>query len=116
MLAEFAAQPKPTEAEIEAQVAEDGDEWTDEDFARAILVHPPTTPETIRALRTHLGLTQAEFALRFGFAADTLQQYEDGSLIPSGPARTLLRLIEVDPDAVMRLLDPRHTARTEPAG
>ncbi len=88
---------------------------TDEQLARAILVHPPTKPEVIRAVRGQLGMTQPEFAHRFGFSVDTLQQYEDGSLTPSGPDRTLLRLLEVDPDAVMRLLDPRHARRTESA-
>ncbi len=115
LLADLAKARARTEEEIEADAIEDGGALTDEHLARAILVHPPTRPEAVRAARARLGMTQAEFAHRFGFSIDTLQQYEDGSLIPSGPARTLLRLIEVDPDAVMRLLDPRHTRRSESA-
>jgi len=49
-----------------------------------------------------MGLSQAQFARRFGFTIDTLQQYEQGRRAPSGPAATLLRVIEADPDAVQR--------------
>ncbi len=108
LLAELAARQKPGEAEIEAQAAEDGDAWTDEDLARATLVHPPPGPEQIRALRTRLGLSQSQFARRFGFTIDAVQQYEQGRRVPSGPATTLLRVIAADPEAVGRALDPRR--------
>jgi putative transcriptional regulator len=49
-------------------------------------------------------LTQAQFARRFGFTLDTVQQYEQGGRRPSGPASTLLRVIEADPEAVVRAL------------
>jgi putative transcriptional regulator len=58
----------------------------------------------VRALRTRLGLSQSQFALRFGFTIDTLQQYEQGRRTPSGPASTLLRVIDADPEAVIRAL------------
>jgi putative transcriptional regulator len=65
---------------------------------------PPPSPERLRALRARLGLTQAQFARRFGFALGTVQQYEHGRRRPSGPASTLLRVIEADPEAVVRAL------------
>jgi hypothetical protein len=37
-------------------------------------------------------------------ALDTVQQYEQGRRRPSGPASTLLRVIEADPEAVVRAL------------
>lgn len=104
LLAELAARRKPTEEEIEAQAVADDDAWTDEELAEAELVYPPPTPEQVRALRAKLGLTQMQFARRFGFALDTLQQYEQGRRHPSGPASTLLRVIEADPEAVARAL------------
>jgi putative transcriptional regulator len=70
-------------------------------------VYPPPSPEQVRALRAKLGLTQAEFARRFGFTPDTVQQYEQGRRRPSEPASTLLRVIEADPDAVERALGLR---------
>jgi putative transcriptional regulator len=104
LLAELAARPRPSEEQIEAQTAEDGDAWTDEELAEAERVHPPPSPAQVRALRTKLGLSQAQFARRFGFTLDTVQQYEQGRRRPSGPASTLLRVIEADPEAVVRAL------------
>jgi hypothetical protein len=45
LLAELAARPRPTEEEIEAQAAEDGDAWTDEELADAEPVYPPPSPD-----------------------------------------------------------------------
>lgn len=114
LLEELAARPEPGEDEIEAQAAEDGDPWTDEDVARAEAVYPPPTPEDVRALRARLGLSQSQFARRFGFTLDTVQQYEQGRRVPSGPASTLLRVIEVDPQAVERALKTRKAGSPAP--
>jgi putative transcriptional regulator len=102
LLAELAARPRPTEEGIEARAIEDGDAWTDGEPA-----YPPPSPHQVRALRARLGLTQAQFARRFGFTLDTVQQYEQGRRRPSGPASTLLRVIEADPKAVVRALRVR---------
>jgi DNA-binding transcriptional regulator YiaG len=108
LLAELAARPQPTEEQIEQWAVEDGDAWTDEQLARAIPVYPPPKPEQIRALRAQTGLSQWQFARMFGFSVDTLQQYEQGRRVPSGPASTLLRVIAMEPEAVLRALDPRR--------
>jgi putative transcriptional regulator len=99
-----AAASARTDAEIDSMAAEDGDAWTDAELATAVKVLPPPTAAQVRALRNRLGLSQAQFALRFGFTVDTVQQYEQGRRTPSGPASTLLRVIEADPEAVMRAL------------
>jgi putative transcriptional regulator len=104
LLAELATRPRLSEEEIDAQVAEDGDAWTDEELADAESVYPPPSPDQVRALRARLGLTQVQFARRFGFTLDTVQQYEQGRRRPSGPASTLLRVIAADPDGVVRAL------------
>jgi putative transcriptional regulator len=111
LLADLAAARKRTEAEIEAEAAEDGDAWTDEELANAVPVYPPPKPDEIRALRTRIGLSQSQFALMFGFNVDTWQQYEQGRRVPSGPASTLLRVIAKEPEAVLRALDPRRARR-----
>jgi putative transcriptional regulator len=103
-LAELATRPPLSEKEIDAQAIEDGNAWTDEELADAEPVYPPPSPDQVRALRTRLGLTQAQFARRFGFTLDTVQQYEQGRRRPSGPASTLLRVIEADPETVVRAL------------
>ncbi len=107
LLADLTARSRPSEEEIEAQAAEDSDAWTDEELAEAKPVSPPPSPQQVQTLRKRLGLSQAQFARRFGFTLDAVQQYEQGRRHPSGPASTLLRVIAVDPEAVMRALGPR---------
>lgn len=60
------------------------------------------SPETIdvAALRARLGLSQAEFALRFGLDVGTVRGWEQGRFRPDRPARVLLRVIARDPNAV----------------
>jgi putative transcriptional regulator len=76
-------------------------------LATAVKVLPPPTAAQVRALRTRLGLSQAPFALRFGFSVDTVQHYEQGRRTPSGPASTLLRVIDAATEAVIRALRGR---------
>jgi putative transcriptional regulator len=56
------------------------------------------------AIRTQLGLSQGEFATRFGFKLDALQNWEQGRRRPDGAARAFLRVIEREPEAVLRAL------------
>jgi putative transcriptional regulator len=115
LLAGLKARPAPSEAEIERQAAEGDDAWTEADAVSAIPVYPPPTAAQVRELRSRLGLSQAQFARRFGFTVDALQQYEQGRRVPSGPASTLLRVIAADPEAVICALDPRRKARARSA-
>jgi putative transcriptional regulator len=104
LLAELAARHRPSDEEIEAQAIEDGDAWTDEELSEVAPIAAPPSPEQVRELRTKLGLSQAQFARRFGFTLDAVQQYEQGRRRPSGPASTLLRIIAADPESVARAL------------
>jgi DNA-binding transcriptional regulator YiaG len=114
LLADLAARPQPSEEDIERWAEEDGGAMTDEELAQAVPVYPPPKPEDVRALRARLELSQTQFALMFGFSVDTVQQYEQGRRVPSGPASTLLRVIAKEPEAVIRALDP-HRARRRAA-
>jgi len=58
----------------------------------------------VAAIRNRLGLSQAEFAMRFGFTLDAVQNWEQGRRRPEGAARALLRVIEREPAAVQRAL------------
>jgi putative transcriptional regulator len=78
LLAELATRPRLREEEIDAQAIEDGDAWTDEELADAEPVFTSPSPDQVRVLRARLGLTQGQFARRFGFTLDTVQQYEQG--------------------------------------
>ncbi len=85
------------------------DAMTDADIARQIASNPDAAPDLapeidVRAIRRGAGMTQAEFAAAFEFSLRTLQEWERGAKKPSGPARTLLRTIKADPEAVRRAL------------
>ncbi|WP_204113481.1 helix-turn-helix domain-containing protein [Shimia biformata] len=54
----------------------------------------------VAAIRRKLGLSQTEFALRFGFNLASLRNWEQGRRFPDGPARTLLKVIDAAPEAV----------------
>lgn len=58
----------------------------------------------VRAVRKKTGLSQAEFARRFGFSVGTLRNWEQGIRTPQGPARALLLVIDAEPEAVLRAL------------
>ena len=58
----------------------------------------------VKAIRGRLGLTQDEFASRFGFSVRTLQHWEQGLRTPEGPSRAYLLVIDRDPAAVQKAL------------
>lgn len=66
-------------------------------------IHVPTRIDVVR-IRRNLGLTQAEFAARFGISLHTLRKWEQEGREPEGPARAYLTVIERDPVAVERAL------------
>ena len=67
--------------------------------------HPsPMTPEEIRAVRKAMGLTQREFAAVFRVGLGTIRHWERGDRTPDGPAQVLLRVIQHEPEAVLRAL------------
>ena len=77
------------------------------EVAPARVHHPPAIPDVdVRAARQRLGLSQPAFAARFGVPLPTLRKWEQGKRRPEGPARVLLRVIEREPDAVLRALTP----------
>jgi len=61
-------------------------------------------PVDVRALRSKLGLSQAEFAARYGISPRTLQEWEQGRTRPDGAVRAYLTVIERNPQAVIEAL------------
>jgi putative transcriptional regulator len=64
-----------------------------------VVVNRPPVIE-VRSLRRRLGLSQSQFAARFGFTAATVRNWEQGRTQPDGPARVLLAVIAHHPEAV----------------
>jgi putative transcriptional regulator len=58
----------------------------------------------VRAIREKISLSQGEFARLFGLSKRTLEHWEHGRRVPTGPARAFLTVIAREPDAVRRAL------------
>jgi DNA-binding transcriptional regulator YiaG len=58
----------------------------------------------VKAIRTKLGLSQAQFAAKFGFSLGGIRNWEAGGSRPYGAARLLLAVIAEHPEAVDRAL------------
>ena len=54
---------------------------------------PQWDGEHIRALRSHLGLTQRELAERLGTRQQTISEWEKGMYKPRGASSTLLSIV-----------------------
>ena len=58
----------------------------------------------VKAIRARTGLSQSEFALLMGVSVKTLQNWEQARRQPRGPAAALLRIVEREPEMVVRAL------------
>ena len=73
---------------------------SDADLKRALM------GRRIRQLRQKLGLSQADFATRFGIPLANIRQYEIGRTMPPPAVQSYLRVIEARPDEVaLTLMD-----------
>ncbi len=61
-----------------------------------IVTYPP-----VAQTRARVGLSQAEFARLLGVSVRTLQEWEQGRRVPSGPARMLLTIAHKNPRALL---------------
>jgi putative transcriptional regulator len=100
-----------TEEEIEANALADPDNppLTDEELARLRPVPHP------RRIRERLKLTQEQFAEQFEIPLGTLRDWEQGLSLPDRSARTLLRVIEQDPEAVRNALAQSYVLKPKPS-
>lgn len=71
--------------------------------AKGVRTHQPSEID-VQALRKRIGLTQEEFAAKFGISLGTLRHWERGDRKPHGPALVLLRVIAKNDRAVLRAL------------
>jgi len=99
-----------TEEEIEANALADPDNppLTDEELARLRPVPQP------RRIRERLNLTQEQFAEQFEIPLGTLRDWEQEVSLPDRSARTLLRIIEQNPEAVRNALAQSYVLKPKP--
>lgn len=69
---------------------------------RARTFHIPKTD--VRKVRLRAGLSQADFARKFGFSIATLRNWEQGRREPEASAKVLLAVIDRHPAAVEDVL------------
>lgn len=67
-------------------------------------VWTPPASVNVPEIRGRLKLSQRAFAERYGFSAAAVRDWEQGRRTPEKAARTLLMLIDREPDAVARVL------------
>lgn len=73
------------------------------DNADALPRHTLSAPD-IKAIRNKFQLSQSQMATYLGVSTKTFQNWEQGVRNPTASAQTLLRVLEKEPDAVMRAL------------
>ena len=66
-------------------------------------VHIPAEID-VKTIREKVDMSQEQFARQFGFSKRTLQHWEQGLRVPTGPARAFLTVIAREPAAVRRAL------------
>ncbi len=92
-------------AVLDAPLVEDAQilaaELRDAGFALATI---PKRPVDVKRLRERLGLTQEQFALRYGLELAALRNWEHGRREPDAAARSYLAVIERDPQRAQEAL------------
>ena len=61
-------------------------------------------PSEVKQIRERLDMSQAEFAKAFHLSVRTVQKWEMGAAVPSGPTFVLLRLIARIPHQIIKAL------------
>ena len=92
-------------AYAELPVVEDVGAVVEELAAHGIAAQASEAPAVdVRALRERIGQTQEQFALRYKLDVSAVRNWEQGRTVPDAAARNYLRIIEVDPQAVERMV------------
>lgn len=84
--------------------AQQARDWVNGKPVRVRVTYVPAPKVDVRKLRARMGLSQTQFAAKFGFSLDSIQNWEQGHRRPEGPARTLLVVIAKNPKAVEEAL------------
>lgn len=81
-----------TEADIQRQI--------EQDEAEALTDAGTYT----RRIRKRLGMTQIEMATKLDVPLDTIRNWEQGRRLPTGAAKTLLKILDRSPEAALAAL------------
>lgn len=67
-------------------------------------LHRPK-PIDVKAIREKAGMSQQRFCATFGISLGTLRHWEQGLRTPRGAARVLLKVVDNNPEAVIRAVN-----------
>ncbi|SMH38452.1 helix-turn-helix domain-containing protein [Mesorhizobium australicum] len=76
-----------------------------EDVPGVRIHHVDVEKVDAKAVRHKLKLTQDRMAMLLGTSTSGYRKWEQGQRVPSGAARTLLKVMDKEPDAVLRALN-----------
>ena len=69
--------------------------------ASNVIEHSPENLN-VKAIREKTGMSQQRFCATFGISLGTLRHWEQGLRTPRGAARVLLKVVEQNPQAVIK--------------
>lgn len=94
------AEGKEVPAELDARAVEQSS--LDRLLSLGVEAHRIAPPPhvDVQAIRENLGLSQVDFATRFGLELDTIRNWEQGRYAPDRAAVVFLAVIEHHPEAV----------------
>lgn len=58
----------------------------------------------VKSIRERLGASQDKFAMILGVSRRTVEKWEQGRRHPTGAARSLLKIVEADPEHALQAL------------
>ena len=79
--------------------------WSHGDSGKLRVTRVTVLEINVRKVRLQMGLSQNQFATKFGFPPATLRNWEQGRATPDAPTRVLLAVIAKHPEAVEDVLD-----------
>lgn len=100
-------QPSEKKAPVGARIIEGLEEalaWSKGEDIPVKVTHVVTPEVDVFKVRQRMGLSQTQFAMKFGFPPATLRNWEQGRSRPDAPTRVLLAVIAKHPQSVEDVL------------
>jgi len=95
----------PTVGERIIEGLEEALAWSKGEDIPVHVTHVQVPDVDISKVRRGMGLSQTQFALKFGFPPATLRNWEQGRVRPDTPTRVLLAVIAKHPESVEDVLE-----------
>ncbi len=78
--------------------------WSKGEDVPVRVTHVQVPEVDVSKVRRRMGLSQTQFAIKFGFPPATLRNWEQGRVRPDTPTRVLLAVIAKHPESVEDVL------------